>query len=278
MPPEDPNYLSNLDRLLEAITPRVPLTQLESTSIKDFFKAFRQTSVFGLRVELLNEQTLQSELFTFTPTLSSLVLSYSKPVLSGEADRVNRILDFDVVDDNKAAVPEKEPEAVAVDFEGPELFASDAVGPHEPVRRESSTSSVITQLAKPHMKFIEHHETEPHYSRPAFFTKIKEIINDVPHLKQVLLKPATFNFGSSWFSMLWTCQRVCTIPAPVDDSNQLELACQSNSGGADNAKMSSSAVTNIQFLAIFRFRPDPATASRYPQQDNSAFTEAGQRV
>ena len=227
MPPSDANYFSNLDRILEAITPRVTLDQLESTSIKDFFKAFRQTSVFGLRVELLNEQTLQSELFTFTPTLSSLVLSYTKPVLGSEADRVNRILDFDGVDDIKAAVPEKDPEAVAADCDGPELFASEAAGPHEPVQRESksSTSSVITQLAKPQMKFIEHHETEPHYSRPAFFTKIKEIISDVPHLKQVLLKPATFNFGASWFSMLWTCQRVCTVPALADDANSLALTC-----------------------------------------------------
>ena len=144
MPPEDPNYLSNLDRLLEAITPRVPPDQLESTSIKDFFKAFRQTSVFGLRVELLNEQTLQSELFTFTPTLSSLVLSYTKPVSDGKADRVNRILDFDGVDDNRAAVPEKDHEAVAADCEGPEPCASEADGPEEPVQRESSSSSVIT--------------------------------------------------------------------------------------------------------------------------------------
>ena len=50
--------------------------------------------MFGLRVELLNEQTLQSEIFTFTPTLSSLVLSYSKPMLDSEGDKINRVLDF----------------------------------------------------------------------------------------------------------------------------------------------------------------------------------------
>ena len=55
MPPEDPNYLSNLDRLLEAITPRVSGRQLKTSSVHDFFKAFKRSSVFGLRVELLNE-------------------------------------------------------------------------------------------------------------------------------------------------------------------------------------------------------------------------------
>ena len=95
MPPEDPNYLSNLDRFLEAITPRVSSRQLENTSVHEFFKAFKRSSVFGLRVELLNEQTLQSELFTFQPTLSSLVLSYTKPMLDAAGDRVNRVLDFD---------------------------------------------------------------------------------------------------------------------------------------------------------------------------------------
>ena len=94
IPPEDPNYSSNLDRLLEAITPTVSTDQLNATSIKEFFKAFRKTSVYGLRVELLNELNLQTELFTFTPTLSSLVLSYHKPIFDQEGQRVNRILDF----------------------------------------------------------------------------------------------------------------------------------------------------------------------------------------
>ena len=79
MPPEDPNYACNLDRFLEAITPKVTLEKLRSTSVKDFFGAFKQSSVFGLKVEMLNELTLESELYTFVPTLSSLVLSYNKP-------------------------------------------------------------------------------------------------------------------------------------------------------------------------------------------------------
>jgi len=63
--------------------------------VKDFFKAFYKASVFGLRVELLNEQTLESELYTFTPTLSSLILSYTKPMVSSDGEKLNRILDFD---------------------------------------------------------------------------------------------------------------------------------------------------------------------------------------
>ena len=54
--------------------------------------------VICLRVELLNEQTLESELFTSSPTLSSLVLSYTKPMIDSAGDRVNRILDFESSD------------------------------------------------------------------------------------------------------------------------------------------------------------------------------------
>jgi len=64
-------------------------------SVKDFFKAFKRTSVLGLRVELLNESTMGSEIVTFIPTLSSLVLSYNKPQLDSQGDRINRILSFE---------------------------------------------------------------------------------------------------------------------------------------------------------------------------------------
>ena len=79
MPPEDPNYACNFDRFLEAITPKVSLQQLEKTTLKEFFNSYKNASVFGLKAEFLNEQTLESELYTFIPTLSSLVLSYNKP-------------------------------------------------------------------------------------------------------------------------------------------------------------------------------------------------------
>ena len=202
MPPEDPNYLSNLDRLLEAITPRVSCRQLETSTVHEFFKAFKRSSVFGLRVELLNEQTLESELFTFSPTLSSLVLSYTKPMLDSTGDRVNRILDFDSTDPSKAARAEPSKEA-AKDLKVPEeLVLAEMVGSNA---ESNSTAKSQLAMSKSQQKFIEIHESEPHYSRPAFFTKVKEIVSDLPHLKQVLLKPGSFNFDSSWFSILWTC-------------------------------------------------------------------------
>ena len=118
---------------------------------------------------------------------------------------------------------------------------------------------IATQKTVPpaQLKFIEHHETEPHYLRPAFFSKIKEIINEVPHLKQVMLNPKTFKFESSWFSMLWTCQRICTIPSAAQDETSCEQEALCMGQDDESAKNGSSAVTNIQFLAIFRFRPDP---------------------
>ena len=143
VPPEDPNYFSNLDRLLEAITPRVSCKQLETTSVADFFKAFKRSSVFGLRIEMLNEQSLESELFTFTPTLSSLVLSYTRLMSESRGERLNRVLDFtdQACADSRTAAPEVDPVA----------------------RGSSSSGNSQPGLTEPQIKFIEVHETEPHY-------------------------------------------------------------------------------------------------------------------
>ena len=40
----------------------------------------KEVSYLGLNVELLNEQTLASEVFTFIPHLSSLYLAYNEEV------------------------------------------------------------------------------------------------------------------------------------------------------------------------------------------------------
>ena len=57
-------------------------------------------------MEFLNEQTLESELYTFIPTLSSLVLSYNKPTKDAKDKQekqqsINRILDFDGIEEIK---------------------------------------------------------------------------------------------------------------------------------------------------------------------------------
>ena len=107
MHPEDPNNACNFDRFMDAITPRISLKQLEQTTLKEFFNSYKNASVFGLKVEFLNEQTLESELYTFVPTLSSLVLSYNKPDKDEKEKRerqskINRILDFDGIEEIKA--------------------------------------------------------------------------------------------------------------------------------------------------------------------------------
>lgn len=85
-------------------------------------------------------------------------------------------------------------------------------------QKDTSISSISGPGSKSFKKFVEIHESEPYYSRPAFFSKIKEIETDIPHLKHVLLKPGSFKFESSWFSVLWTCQRVCQVPNMDTDS------------------------------------------------------------
>lgn len=49
-------------------------------TMQKFFAAMKEVSILGLKVELLNEQTLGSEVFTFLPSLSSLYLAYNKPL------------------------------------------------------------------------------------------------------------------------------------------------------------------------------------------------------
>jgi len=55
MHPEDANNACNFDRFMDAITPKISLRQLESTTLKEFFLAYKESSVFGLKVEFLNE-------------------------------------------------------------------------------------------------------------------------------------------------------------------------------------------------------------------------------
>ena len=76
--------------------------------------------MFGLKVEFLNEQTLESELYTFVPTLSSLVLSYNKPEKEQKKkpdpmkSNVNQVLDFDGLEEIKA-----DEIALDIDADGP---------------------------------------------------------------------------------------------------------------------------------------------------------------
>ena len=83
---------------------------------------------------------------------------------------------------------------------------------------------------------MEHHESEPHYQRPAFFAKASEILKEVPHLSRVLLRRPEFNFEASWFSVLWTCQRVCQVDLHGDGASH---------GGDDLTDSTSCAVTSI---------------------------------
>jgi hypothetical protein len=78
--PEDPNYKCNFDRVLEALTIKVSTDELRELKLKGFFDMFLSVSIFGARVELLNEQTLKPEVQTFLPTLSSMYLEYNRQV------------------------------------------------------------------------------------------------------------------------------------------------------------------------------------------------------
>lgn len=80
----DPNQRSNLDRLIGAITAKDLLSSCSKrsgrakTDLESYFEAYREASIMGLRVELLNEMTLGSEIFTFLPSLSAIYLSYDR--------------------------------------------------------------------------------------------------------------------------------------------------------------------------------------------------------
>lgn len=101
-------------------------------------------------------------------------------------------------------------------------------------------------------KYIEHHETEPHYLRPPLFSKVRELMSDVPHLKNVRLSKENFHFESSWFSMLWICQRATKVSNP-DEEN----ASFMQQHISEEVSGTSAAISSVQFLTIFRFSPDP---------------------
>jgi hypothetical protein len=65
---------------LDAVTVKIAENELSRTTIPKFFDSMREVSLLGLNIELLNEQTLASEVFTFIPYLSSLYLSYNEDI------------------------------------------------------------------------------------------------------------------------------------------------------------------------------------------------------
>jgi len=50
---------------------------LAQMTLLNFFDTMKEVSILGLKVELLNERTLGSEVFTFLPSLSSIYLAYA---------------------------------------------------------------------------------------------------------------------------------------------------------------------------------------------------------
>jgi len=52
-----------------------------------FFDTMKEVSILGLKVELLNERTLGSEVFTFLPSLSSIYLAYATPMKPSKQQR-----------------------------------------------------------------------------------------------------------------------------------------------------------------------------------------------
>ena len=113
---------------------------------------------------------------------------------------------------------------IECDLEAPTVLVEDAV------QLESQPSSHQSRIEpaerfenkapkKSSYKFIEHHESEPHFMRPALFTKVKEVIKEIPHLKDVHLSAEEFHFEQSWFALLWVCQRICKINGPDEESD-----------------------------------------------------------
>lgn len=80
----DPHQRCNLDRFLDASTNKILIGQ--ECSFKQFFESYSEVSMFGLQVELFNEETCEAEVYTYMPTLSSLSLTYHKLVQSQASD------------------------------------------------------------------------------------------------------------------------------------------------------------------------------------------------
>ena len=67
---QDRKQMSNLDKLIEAIIPQIDVNK---HSVSDLISAFQRVSVHGMKVELKEDQNLDSSrMCMFLPTLSSL--------------------------------------------------------------------------------------------------------------------------------------------------------------------------------------------------------------
>jgi len=52
---DDPNEMSNLDRFIEAIAPKVSHSQLKKMTVLDLFDCYKEASICGLQIEMINE-------------------------------------------------------------------------------------------------------------------------------------------------------------------------------------------------------------------------------
>jgi len=168
--PEDPNYKCNFDRLMEALTVKVSKDMLRKMKLKDFFAHFQYAAIFGVRAELLNEQTLQPEIYTFLPTLSSIFLDYTKVNETKLNKKVNtsgivKHLNFDQISEEK--------ELESKGFQDPEAAF------------EAELEKSLLAMESGARRFFEYHEREPHYFRRPFSAKINELLKEQLGLEQI---------------------------------------------------------------------------------------------
>lgn len=107
--------------------------------------------------------------------------------------------------------------------------------------KEKVLMTVETPAFEPRdFKIFEYHEREPHFLRKPFCAKVNDLLRDSSYLESVRLSEDEFNFGASWFSVLWTCQKVCKPKAE-----------EAIKGEVEQGQMSA-----IQFLILYKFCPD----------------------
>jgi hypothetical protein len=92
---------------------------------------------------------------------------------------------------------------------------------------------------------VEFHEEESHFKRKPLPVTVAKLVQQNPDLASLKLSDDSCLHEKSWFAILWSCHKV----NPIKNSSTISSTDQDSS-------MDPASVANIQFLVIYRFKPD----------------------
>ena len=91
---------------------------------------------------------------------------------------------------------------------------------------------------------------------------IADLVREHPDLNSLKLSDESCLHAKSWFAILWSCHKV----NPIKNSSAYK------SSDLDSS-VDPASVSNIQFLVIYRFRPDPNRSKHLDDQNEKKYVQ-----